>query len=245
MKVWKTNKKNEVVRILDGRSNSYFISTASGNILVDTGTQNDQNRLLRHLRKLHLARELIDYLILTHTHFDHCQNAAFVKNKWNASIYAGHAEMEYPEKGFTPLPRGIFSFTKFLIGIVDRLNVNYFKYEPFTVDVPVDKDAILMKDEDIKVEIILTPGHSPGSVSLIIDNDIAIVGDAMIGIFENSIIPPFADDAGNMVKSWTKLLNTGCRWFLPGHGHEITRPMIEKAIRKYAPKFGIGQPVTA
>jgi hypothetical protein len=40
------------------------------------------------------------------------------------------------------------------------------------------------------------------------------VGDAMFGVFNWSVFPPFADDVPTMIKSWRKLLKTGCHSFL-------------------------------
>lgn len=60
------------------------------------------------------------------------------------------------------------------------------------------------------------------------DNEIAIVGDAMFGVFNNSVSPPYADDTEKMIESWGKLLNSGCNIFLPGHGKAIKRSLLEK-----------------
>lgn len=54
----------------------------------------------------------------------------------------------------------------------------------------------------------------------------------MFGIFPNSIFPPFADDIQGLLKSWKKLLETNCSVFLPGHGREIKRELVEKEIKK-------------
>ncbi|UTB31789.1 MAG: hypothetical protein NKF70_09735 [Methanobacterium sp. ERen5] len=59
-------------------------------------------------------------------------------------------------------------------------------------------------------------------MSIIIDNKIAIVGDAMFGIFGNSIYPPFADNPKIMIESWGKLLDTGCSSFY--------RDMVKKLV---------------
>ena len=78
-----------------------------------------------------------------------------------------------------------------------------------------------------------TAGHSEDSVSLLIDDEIAIVGDLMFGVFRNSIFPPFSDNVQQMIESWGKLLGTNCRVFLPGHGKEINRDRLQKEYIKY------------
>lgn len=68
------------------------------------------------------------------------------------------------------------------------------------------------------------------------DNEIAIVGDTMFGVFKNSIFPPYSDDTVKMIESWGRLLNTDCIIFLPGHGKEINRKLLQKEYEKYARK---------
>ena len=67
---------------------------------------------------------------------------------------------------------------------------------------------------------------------MIVDNEIAIVGDAMLRFFKNSVFPPFADDIKEMIKSWGKLLKTECNLFLPGHGKEIKRELLQREYNK-------------
>ena len=84
--------------------------------------------------------------------------------------------------------------------------------------------------------MIKTEGHSSGSISVIVDNEIAIVGDAMFGVFKNSVFPPYADNQTEMINSWNVLLDTDCNTFLPGHGKEIKKEFLQKEYYKYARK---------
>ncbi len=86
MRSWKTKNGYEVSQVLSGRSNSYFISTERSNILVDTGKETVYNKLRKNIDLLKLTDNKIALLILTHTHFDHCQNAYKIKEKENCKI---------------------------------------------------------------------------------------------------------------------------------------------------------------
>ena len=72
---------------------------------------------------------------------------------------------------------------------------------------------------------------------MIVDDEIAIVGDEMLGVYQNSIFPPFADDIKRMIHNWGKLLNTDCVLFLPGHGKAITQELLQNEYSKYAKKM--------
>jgi hydroxyacylglutathione hydrolase len=74
MKTWKTKNGSNILRILSGRSNAFLISSNNINVLVDTGPDTFWQKLKKNLDNHNI--KTIDYLILTHTHFDHAGNAA-------------------------------------------------------------------------------------------------------------------------------------------------------------------------
>ncbi|HQG66246.1 MAG TPA: hypothetical protein PLA32_10755, partial [Smithella sp.] len=73
--------------------------------------------------------------------------------------------------------------------------------------------------------------------SVILENEIAIVGDALFGVFRGSVIPPFAADEKLMAASWGKLLKTGCFVYLPAHGTARDREALERQYEKYKRKY--------
>jgi hydroxyacylglutathione hydrolase len=222
MRSWSTTNGTQVIQVLFEGSNSFLIKTTDLNILVDTGYKFMYRKLLSNLTSL--KADHIDYLIQTHTHFDHCHNAANLKERFNCQIIAGEKEKEFIEQGFTPIPAGTHPITKSLSNIGTKIDLNLFHYKAFKADIPINGHYSLTP----QIHIIQTPGHSSGSISIIVDNEIALVGDAMIGIFKNTVFPPFADDVKEMIDSWKILLDTGCKTFLSGHGGPISRSKLMK-----------------
>jgi glyoxylase-like metal-dependent hydrolase (beta-lactamase superfamily II) len=233
MKNLTTKKGTIVYQILSGRSNSYLISTPEYKILVDTGKSSAYKRLLHGISSLMLSNNRIDFLILTHTHFDHCQNAAIIKEKYQCKIILSEKDKEFIRQGYTPLPKGTHFFTKIISAFGKHILWKRCRYRPFAGDVLI-KDSFDFEKLFPDIRIIKTGGHSPGSVSIIIDNEIAIVGDAMFGVYKNSVFPPFADNPDELIRSWNILLNTGCDMFLPGHGGIIMRGILQKDYDKYS-----------
>jgi glyoxylase-like metal-dependent hydrolase (beta-lactamase superfamily II) len=77
MKTWQTVNGVIVRQLLGGRSNSFLIQDRNHTAIVDTGRR---YRLKSLLNRIHEAgATTIDYLILTHTHFDHAENAAYLQ----------------------------------------------------------------------------------------------------------------------------------------------------------------------
>ena len=96
----------------------------------------------------------IDYILLTHGHFDHILNAAKYREITGAKIVISKMDCEFTTNNNLNLSR------KFL-----RHNT----LKGFVADILVkDGDIILFLDHEIKV--ISTPGHTQGSVCYMLDN---------------------------------------------------------------------------
>jgi hydroxyacylglutathione hydrolase len=233
MKYWITNNGYKIYRLLDGRSNSYLICTGNGNILVDTGRKNKESLLLKKLQKNKIGK--VDWLILTHTHFDHCGNARFLQEQLKCKVVVAEKGVAMAKRGFAMLPRGTNPFSKTLSNFGNRFITRFFHFKSFYPDHSFD-EFFSFSIPGVDVELMETPGHSDDSITVIVNNEIALVGDAMFGIFRNSIFPPFADNQVEMIESWGKLLGTESQKFLPGHGSEIKRELVEKEYLKYSAK---------
>ncbi len=230
MKIWNT-KNCKIYQLLEGRSNSFLINSQNNYILIDTGRANSWEKLSNQIDEI-LGKNKLCCLILTHTHFDHVENAAKIKEKYKSRIIVHQSESEYIIQGNSPLPKGSNLATGFMTNVLGKKLESRYQYEKVDPDILIDEKYDLI-DWGFNAYIIHTPGHSKGSMSIIIDNENAIVGDAMFGVFGNSIYPPFADDPETMVKSWNKLIDTTCDLFLPGHGKEISRKLLENQYEKY------------
>ncbi len=230
MKSWKTKTGVRIYRILNGRCNCYLISNGNRFLLVDSGTKRDWNRLNKRLDKLGATHAS---LVLTHCHFDHAENAAKLKQTHGTPVWVHRSEGTCLKNGENPVIQGSTPVTKLLIQVLrwtrQLVRLNY---------APVNHDCLV--DERLDLDpfgfpgyILHTPGHTPGSLSVIIENEIALVGDTLFGIFRGSVFPPFADNPKLMVQSWKKLLDTGCTTFLPAHGSERDKAVLKRQYDKY------------
>lgn len=229
MKSWQTKSGYDIHMVLGGRSNVLLLSSGRQNILIDSSPVIFREKLERRLKMLNINR--IDYLMLTHTHFDHAGNAAWIKNNYGPKIIVHATEAGYLETGYCPLPSGTIFFTKALIGLSRKKKTPIGRYERCKADITVET-KLSLEEMGFNAFILHTPGHTCGSMSLVVDNEIAIVGDAMIGRFKNSVFPPFADDVPELIRSWKKLLDTGCSLFIPSHGSPNARELVLKDYEK-------------
>lgn len=231
MKSWTTKEGTEIYRILHLPANVYLVRNEDRQVLVDTSAKFFYPALRKRLDKFSFGSGDSDCLALTHTHYDHCQNAAALKEETGCRIIVSREAKESITDGYTDPPKGTMPLTRALISLAKKRDNKVFQYRPFTADVMVTKSYRPFDDDNIK--IIPTPGHSADSMSIIIDNEIALVGDAMFGIFMKSIYPPFCDDTSEMIRNWDKLIDTGCTLFLPGHGTAISLPRLMSQYYKH------------
>lgn len=229
MKTWTTKSGYKLTRILGGRSNVFLLTSGSTNILIDTSVSLMWGMLQKRLRSLEV--NTIDYLIITHAHFDHAANASLIKAKFNPTVIVQKVEAEYLATGDNIIPNGSNPVTRFLMNQIGKRIFKRFRYNPCEYNNVVN-DYLDLNQFGFNACLIHTPGHTPGSMSLIIDDEIALVGDTMFGVFPRSIFPPFVLDPEEMIRSWGKLLETPCSLFLPSHGGGNRRNLVEREYNR-------------
>lgn len=238
MKCWSTKSGQKIYQILSGRSNSFVLSNGGQYILIDTGRENKWNILKRRLVEIQLKENCFSALILTHTHFDHAENAYRIKEIYKTNLIVHKSEADFISSGNNPAIHGTNLITKFITHMLGTQLLQFVKYKPVDYDITVE-DKYDLSRFGFNAYIIHTPGHSIGSISVIVDNEIAIVGDAMFGVFKYSVFPPFAEQPENMIRSWKKLLDTGCSLFIPAHGTANSRQLLQREYEKYKKRYGL------
>ncbi len=215
---------NNIVRPLRlGTQTTYLIPAREGFVLVDAGNRNCGRLFARKLARLGIRPERIRLLVMTHVHFDHAGSAAAIQRLTCCRVVVHDREAHLLSSGRAVIPPGINWYGRLISGLGTGLGARRF-------DFPGVKPDLLVKGEEnlapfgLKGRIIPTPGHTAGSVSLVLDSGQAFVGDAAIRYapFLSPRLPPFGRDRDRMLQTWEALLQTGARIFYPGHGWPFT-----------------------
>ncbi|HOC08136.1 MAG: MBL fold metallo-hydrolase [Clostridiales bacterium] len=183
-------------------TNCYVIgceNTRQG-IVVDPG--GDADRIMQAVEKNGLD---IKYIILTHGHFDHIGALKELKDRTKAkvAIHSGDAHMlEDPGKSLAALV-GSSSGT-------------------VSPDVLL-KDGELLKAGDLEMEIIHTPGHTPGGICIKIGDGVLLSGDTLFAGSVGRTDLPGGDFDSLMHSIKTRLaVLPGDTKVYPGHGVATT-----------------------
>jgi hydroxyacylglutathione hydrolase len=228
MKTWQTRNGTTITRILFGRCNVFLLTAGNSRLLVDTGMKGDGRRLLKRLDQAGRP----DTVIMTHTHFDHAGNAGLLDQWFTPHFIVHETEKAFLESGDSPIPKGNAGWTRLLYRLGPYRVPHWFHVQGVTAAVSFSVKYDL-KSMGFDGYIIHTPGHSSGSCCIILEDEVAVVGDT-IGGLPGAIFPPWADDGAEIIRSWEKLLQTGCNTFHPAHGFTVTRKSLEKEYRKFS-----------
>ena len=182
------------------QTNCYILQSDSTALVVDPG--DEPERILRFLTDIAVKPSRI---IATHTHFDHVLGVDSIRDKFQIPFLIHHDDLSMLES--------MQSRVRQIMG--------------FSVPPPPKVDQFLRDGESIafgedRVKVIHTPGHSPGSISLV-GPRFVLTGDAL---FNQSIgrtdLP--GGDLDTLVRSITERLFTldDDTIVYPGHGPETS-----------------------
>ena len=193
---------------------AYVVDTSDGLILIDSGLETDCTALLQQVKYLELDPTRIKKVLLTHAHGDHVLGAMYLARLTKAQVYAGKGDVDVLRVGG---PR------EALFSTYDMPDVDT---HPTEIDVPlVGGETINLGDT--RIEVIATPGHTPGSLCFQLKRDnqvILFTGDTIstitgdLGTYGAYLPPRFRSNAGDYLASLKTLRETVTpNILLPGH----------------------------
>jgi len=223
----KEPRQSRILTIPMMTSNAYVVANGKRAILIDCGMKKKEKKFLAALEQLQLSPDDIQLIILTHTHYDHAGSIKALQQITSAKVLVHKAEASCLEQGYCAFPKGTMWFPKIMSAIGRALNKWVGRYKPVAPDITISK-RFNLQAYGIDGYVLPTPGHTAGSLSVVIEDNHAIVGDTLFNIFKHSCYPPYANDQTRLLRSWKALLETGCEHFYPGHGKPFTRERLQK-----------------
>jgi hydroxyacylglutathione hydrolase len=219
------------IQILKGLANIYLLRNPSCALLVDTGHKRNAPRVASFLKENNVGFGDLKLIIITHSHYDHVGSLAEVKEQSGAEVLVHQKEAGFLRKGITTFPKGTNIVSKIATGFSNAFSNKACSYRPVEPEITISVD-IDLSEYGINASILCTPGHTDGSISVIVDNDKAVVGDTVFNFLSTIVYPPWADDIDKLHSSWKKLLDTECKVFYPAHGLPVPVDTLRKKYER-------------
>jgi hydroxyacylglutathione hydrolase len=203
-------------------------------IMIDAGQANKKKEFLKKLADLGIKPEQIKLVIITHGHWDHIGSANDIKELTGAKIAMHENEKEWLEKSIIILPPGVTLWGKIFSKIM-LLFRPLIKIPSAKVDIVLGNKSVSLNEYGIAGFIEFTPGHSSGSVSVMLETGDAFVGDLLMNKFPLRMspgLPIFAEDLSKVKQSLELLLEKGIRKIYPAHGKPFNADIIHKELKK-------------
>ncbi len=216
-----------------GTINCYLLKSEISNVLIDTGYKGKFQIILDFLESNGIIPESVGLIVLTYAHYDHVGNASKIKEITGAKVLVHKEELSLLKSEVTDStstkPLNIWG--KILFSKISSIDTTFNSITP---DIIMDS-GFNLEDYGFSGRIINTPGHSKGSISVILNSGEAFVGDlAMNGLplRFGAGEPIFGENIKEIYESWKKLVEFGVHTLYPAHGPSFSINIIKKILSK-------------
>ncbi len=214
--------------------NVFFLLTAEGVTLIDTGYPDRGIGVLSGLSALGRTPADIRHIIVTHHHIDHAGNLATLRTLSNATVWMHALDAEEVKHG-RALRSTIHNAPGWFNWLAAKLAVTIIPQTitPAQVDQHVtDGTMIPFAGGLITVHI---PGHSAGQIALYWPaQQTLFVADAAVHRGKRLRMPPVLEDDTANAASLARLATYRCSTLCFGHGPAYSGPAAQRAFQQYA-----------
>ncbi|MBO4408401.1 MAG: MBL fold metallo-hydrolase [Clostridiales bacterium] len=163
----------EIKRIKGGTDNCYIVSHGKDAILFDTSSGKSRDMVIEECSKFDLK-----LVVLSHTHFDHAENAEAVSKHFGVPVAYHQADDElFDDYDAQPLRSwGLVGF------VVLKASLKVLR----NTKVTRPSNRIFIKEGDTlsdygfpDIKVVELPGHTKGSIGLLVSGSSLLAGDAL------------------------------------------------------------------
>jgi glyoxylase-like metal-dependent hydrolase (beta-lactamase superfamily II) len=226
-----------IISVLLDFTDCYLIQEDTSIIMIDGGTPNNVDTFKTVIATHSIQPSDIKLIIVTHGHIDHIGSLNDIKTYTGAQVAVHHNDQQCLEQGDwidTHEPKGVGRWFQIVAAVcLPILHLLYPNAPPVEVDRVISDEGLSLSEYGIHGRIVYTPGHTTGSLSVVLDSGEAFVGDLAMNKFplrRSPGLPTLADDIELVKTSWRHLIDIGAHIVYPGHGKSFPIEVIQKAL---------------
>ncbi|MBP1764285.1 MAG: beta-lactamase domain protein [Firmicutes bacterium] len=219
--LWLLRDKGEIgmdriIEVTAGKGgNAYLLMGDKKTALLECGMAYCGAALIGNIRQI-LQQKPLDYILITHSHYDHVGALPYIKKEWPGLKVLG---AEYARKVFQ---------SRTALKTIKQLSRQAAKHF-HAGDIEEYDDALMKLDHSIsdgdvldlgglRIKVIETLGHTKCSLSFLINNDILFASESTGYMnMTGEITPCFLTSCSEAIKSIKKCQAINPRFIIPSH----------------------------
>lgn len=227
-----------MIKITDVRAHlgdsGFLVDDGKTAILFDSGFGFTGKKMVENIKRL-LGERPLDYIFLSHSHYDHILGAFFAKKEWqNAVVVAGeHTAEVFKKEGARRVMRELDEKFARECGVEEYEDVTPM----LSVDVVLkDGESVLAGDNEYRA--IYFPGHTKCSTGFYLESKKLLLGSETLGVYDGeNVMPIFLVGYALARASLEKALSLSIDRLLVPHfgdicGKEKVKSYLESALQE-------------
>jgi hydroxyacylglutathione hydrolase len=211
-----------------GMSFAFAVESDSGLFLIDAGSPGHGKAIVKRLTRF--SAKPLRLIIVTHAHFDHYGSADELRTLTGAPIAIHKDDAEDMAAGRTRLDlvRGWGVIGKALLPLAERMT----NPRPTRADILLS-DGDSLNRYGLPGIAVHTPGHTPGSITVLLRDSTALVSDLLVSSPWLGLQCYYATNWSQLAPSFTRVMAMGVRRAFTGHS---SRLFDRKSLEAIVPK---------
>lgn len=194
---------------------AFLIDDGETSVLYDTGFGFTGFEVAENIKKV-LGDRTLDYILLTHSHYDHALGSAYILRQYPAAkVVAGrYAVGIFQRDGAKKTMRELDAKFAARCGITDY----EFLGDELRVDIPVD-DGDIIRTGNMSFEVLNLPGHTRCCVGYFCKEKGLFLSNETLGVYdgERTIVPSYLVSYADSIRSIERVEKLGIRYILTPH----------------------------